>query len=76
MVQINELFNLIITALARVPMLRDVCRKLRNYNGRSFGIKVAKYAIEHSVDAVIMFDGYAYTCFEYLKNMRRILSVF
>lgn len=78
-VQINELFNLIITALARVPMLRDVCRKLRNYNGRSFGIKVAKYAIEHSVDAVIMFDGYAYTCFEYLKkhapNIKCILDV-
>ena len=46
-VQINEFFNLIITALSRFPVLRDVCRKLRNYNGRSFGIKVAKYAIKH-----------------------------
>ena len=78
-VQINEFFNLIITALSRFPVLRDVCRKLRNYNGRSFGIKVAKYAIKHNVDAVIMFDGYAYTCFEYLKknapNIKCILDV-
>ena len=57
-----------ITFLSRFPTLRDLCRKLRNYNGRLFGIKVAKYAIKHKVDAVIMFDGYAYTCFEYLKK--------
>lgn len=78
-IQINELFNLIITALSRFPVLRDVCRKLRNYNGRSFGIKVAKYAIKDKADAVIMFDGYAYTCFEYLKknapNIKCILDV-
>ena len=67
-VQINEFYNLVITFLSRFPALRDLCRKLRNYNGRSFGIKVAKYAIKHKVDAVIMFDGYAYTCFEYLKK--------
>ena len=73
-VQINEFFNLIITALSRFPVLRDVCRKLRNYNGRSFGIKVAKYAIKHNVDAVIMFDGYAYTCFEYLKKNAPIIK--
>lgn len=67
-VQINEFYNLVITFLSRFPVLRDLCRKLRNYNGRSFGVKVAKYAIKHNVDAVIMFDGYAYTCFEYLKK--------
>lgn len=67
-IQINEFYNLVITFLSRFPALRDFCRKLRNYNGRAFGIKVAKYAIKHKVDAVIMFDGYAYTCFEYLKK--------
>lgn len=78
-IQINEFYNLVITFLSRFPMLRDLCRKLRNYNGRSFGVKVAKYAIKHNVDAVIMFDGYAYACFEYLKkkapNIKCILDV-
>ena len=77
--QINEFNNLVITFLSRFPALRDLCRKLRNYNGQSFGIKVAKYAIKHDVDAVIMFDTYAYTCFEYLKknapNIKCILDV-
>lgn len=78
-IQINEFYNLVITFLSRFPVLRDLCRKLRNYNGRSFGVKVAKYAIKQNVDAVIMFDGYAYTCFEYLKkkapNIKCILDV-
>ena len=66
--QFNELNNLFIIFLSRFPMLRDVCRKLRDKNGKSFGIKVAKYAINNKADAVIMFDGYAYSCFEYLKR--------
>lgn len=66
--QFNELFNLFITLLTRLPKSRDLCRRLRNYNAKLFGIKVAKYAIEKHVDAVIMFDCYAYSCFEYLKK--------
>lgn len=44
-----------------------------------FGIKVAKYAIKHNVDAVIMYDTTATTCFEYLKkhapHIKRVLDV-
>lgn len=67
-VQFNELFNLFITFLARYPKCRELCRTLRYLNGRNFGIKVAKYAIKHNVDAVILFDTYAHSCFEYLKK--------
>lgn len=67
-IQFNELNNLIITFLSRKPIFRDICRRLRDKNGKSFGIKVAKYAINNQADAVIMFDGYAYSCFEYLKR--------
>lgn len=78
-VQFNEIFNLIIIFLARFPIFRDLCRLLRLRNGESFGIKVAKYAEKHNIDAVILFDTYAYSCFEYLKkknsNIKCILDV-
>lgn len=67
-VQYNELFNLIITFLSRFPTCRDLCRRLRSINANSFGKKVAKYAIRNKVDAVIMFDTTAFSCFEYLKR--------
>lgn len=66
--QFNELFNLFITFLARYPRCRELCRTLRYLNGFNFGVKVAKYAVKHDVDAVILFDTYAHSCFEYLKK--------
>lgn len=44
-----------------------------------FGIKLAKYAIKRKVDAVILYDTKAYSCFKYLEKkkskIKRILDM-
>lgn len=49
-IQFNELYNLAITFLSCFPVLSELYRKLRNYNGCSFSVKVAKYEIKHNID--------------------------
>lgn len=49
------------------------------YLTKLFGVYVAKYAIRHKCDAVIMFDYTAVTCFKYLDkhapNIKRIIDM-
>lgn len=77
--QFCELRGLILLAIRRIPLIR---RFAGNYNDtlmKSFGIKVAKYAIKNSADGVIMYDSTACDAFKYLKrhapNIKRILDI-
>lgn len=77
--QIGELRGLFILALRRsdrlIKMFPNFIRNLTD----DFGISVAKYAIKHHADAVIMYDTNSNTCFKYLKKnapeIKRILDV-
>lgn len=67
-VQFYELDYLVSLFINRIPRLRRFREKHRRYVANKFGKKVAKYAMEHDVDAVIMYDSTAETCFEILKE--------
>lgn len=77
-VQYLEWLNLIIVFIARFPFLSSICIKLKFLLYENFGIKVAKYAIRHNVDVVVMYDSTASSCFEYLAkhapNITRVLD--
>lgn len=63
-----EFLNLIIIYLSRFPIFLNVCRLLRIKLSDIFGLRVAKIAIKRKVDAVIMFDSTALSCFKYIKK--------
>lgn len=77
--QIGELYNLIITFLYNVFHLKKLSVSLRLKNADFFGVKVAKYAIREHADAVICYDTRAYETFRYIEkkeaNVLRILDV-
>lgn len=77
--QFCEIRGLIFLFLMHVPILKKIYRKYGEYLNNSFGLKVAKYAIKNKVDAVIMYDTTAYSCFNYLRenapNIIRILDM-
>lgn len=77
--QIRELEGLLILALRRSGLLRKMFPNLIRNHTDNFGISVAKYAIKHNADAVIMYDTNSNTCFKYLKehapNIKRVLDV-
>ena len=77
--QIGELRGLFILALRRSETLQRLFPNyIRNLTD-DFGISVAKYAIKHKADAVIMYDTNSNTCFKYLKEhapeIKRVLDV-
>lgn len=77
--QIGELRGLFILALRRSEKLRKLFPNyIRNLTD-DFGVSVAKYAIKHKADVVIMYDTNSNTCFRYLKEhapeIKRVLDV-
>lgn len=78
-IQIGELRGLFVLALRRSEMLKKMfpgfIRKLTD----DFGVPVAKYAIKHNADVVVMYDTNSNTCFAYLKehapHIKRVLDV-
>lgn len=78
-IQIGELGGLLETLLVRLDKTHIIYEKVRNFNADRFGIKVAKLAIEHNADMVIMYDSNATKAFEFLKKnapqIKRILDV-
>lgn len=78
-IQFMEIHNLIYLAMLRIPFLKRFRRWYIRKVIDSFGIKVAKFSIKNKVDAVIMYDTTALTCFRYLEknapNIKRILDV-
>ena len=46
----------------------DFTRSYQRYLYKCFGKKVAKFAVKNKVDAVIMFDTTATSCFSYIKK--------
>lgn len=77
--QYCELSGLLLLFLQKIPKLFKLFPKYYDNLHDDFGIKVAKYAIKHKVDAVIMYDTNANSCFRYLKQnapyIKRILDV-
>lgn len=77
--QILEFESLAYLGMQRITKLKLFRRWFIRKVINRFGIKVAKYAIKHNVDAVIMYDTTATTCFEYLKkhapHIKRVLDV-
>lgn len=77
--QISELRGLMILALRRSERLMKLFPNyIRNLTD-DFGVAVAKYAIKHNADVVIMYDTNSNTCFRYLKEhapkIKRVLDV-
>lgn len=67
-IQFYEFDYLISLFLNRFPQISGLREKHRQYVADKFGKKVAAYAIKNNVDAVIMYDSTATTCFEILKK--------
>ena len=74
-----ELMGFGFIVFARLPLLRKISRYYGSILIKRFGKNVAKYAIKSNVNAVVMYDTTADSCFRYLKkhapNIRRILDV-
>ena len=67
-IQFNEMSCLISLAMSKVPRLNKIREKHRRKMCDAFGVNVAKYAIKNNVDAVVMYDSTALSCFSYLKK--------
>lgn len=78
-VQFCELESLILLFLYRVDKRKIIYNKWNNFIIGRFNKKVAKYAIKHNVDAVIMYDTLAYKTFKILKrkapHIKRVLDM-
>lgn len=76
--QFCQLGGFIEIFLSRFDRKKNLYNAWHKINSTRFGIKVAKFAIKHQVDAVICYDTNAMECFSYLKqhapHIRRILD--
>ena len=76
--QFNELLGFIELLLWRVDHKKNFYRWWNRKNSDLFGRKVARYAIKHNVDAVIMYDSTATKCFSILRkkapHIKRIMD--
>lgn len=75
----NQLGGLLFIFIARIPGVRIIYRQVGALLIKSFGIKVAKYAIKMNASAVVMYDTTADECFKYLRknapHIKRILDM-
>lgn len=78
-IQFNELYGLLNLILLRLPILKKYHSVYSIFITDKFGIKVARYAIKHNVDAVIMYDTTSNKCWSILEkeapHIKRILDV-
>ena len=77
-IQFYEIRGLIELLLGRIDKSQKIYKWWRRQTFDLFGRKVAKYAIKHNVDAVIMYDTTSEKCFEILKkkapHIKRIMD--
>jgi len=78
-IQFNEIYGLLNLILLRIPFLKKFSSGYSIFISNRFGSKVARYAIKHNVDAVIMYDTTSNKCWRILKeeapHIKRILDV-
>lgn len=78
-IQYCEWMGLLRLFLSKIPFLYKRFPHIYNWLHDNFGRKVAKFAIENNVDAVIMYDSNANECWKILKekapHIKRILDV-
>lgn len=76
-VQKQEMLGLLILLTSRLH-LKKITSYLNLFMIKSFGKAVARLAIKHGVDAVVMYDNTAVPCFKYLQThapkIKRILD--
>lgn len=77
-IQFCELRGFFELILVRIDKRKFIYKWFNKRTANVFGRKVAKYAIKNNVDAVIMYDNTAQTCFEILKkrapHIKRIMD--
>lgn len=77
--QYCEFQALIRMLISKLPFLKKYNNKCYDWLHDNFGRKVAEYAIKNNVDAVIMYDTNANSCWQILKakapHIKRILDV-
>lgn len=77
--QYDEWKGLLLLFLSHIPWLYSKFPRYYDWLHDSFGEKVARYAIKHQVDAVIMYDTNCNRCWEILKEeapqIRRLMDV-
>ena len=64
----NELAGYLLLLVLRMDKSRKVYTRLNELIRKSFGRKVARYAIKNNVDAVICYDANAMDCFRLLQK--------
>lgn len=73
-----ELLGMLMLVVNRLDKKKIIKNKMDRLLAKSFGRKVARYAIKHKVDAVVMYDLYAGDCFAYLEkkapHIKRIMD--
>ena len=78
-VQFCELEGLIKIALMQIPSLKPIYKKVKYHLTNRFARKVARYAIQNQVDAVVCYDDYSSRLFELLHrkapDILRIMDV-
>lgn len=78
-IQFNEIYGLLNLILLRIPVLKKFHSLYSIFITNEFGVKVARYAIKHNVDAVIMYDTTSNKCWSILldeaPHIKRILDV-
>ena len=67
----NEAQGLFLILLGRIGAGKKITNFFYQHIHRSFAKKVAKYAIKHNVDAVVLFDSNVYECFKKIKSVNR-----
>ena len=78
-IQFNEIYGLLNLIVLRIPGLKKFHGRYSIFITNKFGAKVARYAIKHNVDAVIMYDTTSNKCWSILEeeapHIKRILDV-
>lgn len=64
----SEIIGILMLAVNRLDKKKRIKYKVDRWLERSFGRKVARYAIRQEADAVVMYDLYAGTAFRYLEQ--------
>lgn len=75
----NTVAGILEALLFRIDKSHSIYTAFQQYNAKSFGRKIAKFAITSKAKAVICYDSNAFECFAYLKkncpSITRIMDV-
>lgn len=67
-IQFNQYLSLLLLLVIRLDRKKLIVNRFNDYISKLFQKELAKYAIEHNVDAVICYDANCQYCFQILKD--------